>query len=255
VGGAVLTSTSNASHRAESVRIGAHRGAHTLATENTRTAFEAAIMPGVDFIETDVRRTADGLLVLHHDPAVFGELIAQATFDRLLQLSREQRYDLTTFDELLTLTKGRIHLDIELKEPGYEEEIIAALRRSEMPTDEFVITTFLGESLRRFNALYPGPRYGLLIEENRDSPALNNIPAWIEKLRHADADFVAPHASLVTPDFISEMQAQNYPVWVWTVDDPAEMTKFLQTPGVEAIITNHPDLALRQRSQLSMNRK
>lgn len=251
----MLTSTSNASHRAESIRIGAHRGAHALATENTRAAFEAAIVLGVDFIETDVRRTSDGLLVLHHDAAAFGELIAQATFDRLLQLSREQRSELTTFDELLTLTKGRIHLDIELKEPGYEEEIIAALRRSEMPEDDFVITTFLSESLRRFKALYPGPRCGLLIEENCESPASDNIPAFIERLRHADADFVAPHASLVTPDFISEMQAQNYPAWVWTVDDPAEMTKFLQTPGVEAIITNHPDLAVRQRSQLSTNRE
>ena len=251
----MLTSTSNATHRAEDVRIGAHRGAHALATENTRAAFEAAIVLGVDFIETDVRRTSDGLLVLHHDPAAFGELIAQATFDRLLHLAREQRSEFTTFDELLTLTKGRIHLDIELKEPGYEEEIIAALRRSEMPEDDFVITTFLGESLRRFKALYPGPRYGLLIEENRDSPASDNIRAFLERLRHADADFVAPHASLVTPDFISEMQAQNYPAWVWTVDDPAEMTKFLQTPGVEAIITNHPDLAVRQRSSPSTNQE
>jgi glycerophosphoryl diester phosphodiesterase len=246
---------SNAKHRAEDVRIGAHRGAHALATENTRAAFEAAIMPGVDFIETDVRRTSDGLLVLHHDACAFGELIAQATFDRLLHLSREQHSDLTTFDELLTLTKGRIHLDIELKESGYEEEIIAALRRSGMREDDFVITTFLGESLRRFKALYPGPRYGLLIEENRDLPASNNISAWIEKLRHSNADFVAPHAALVTLDFTNKMQAQGYPAWVWTVDDPSEMTKFLQTPGVEAIITNHPDLAVRQRSSPSTNQE
>lgn len=247
----MLTSMRNATRGAKYVRIGAHRGAHALATENTRAAFEAAIIPGVDFIETDVRRTSDGLLVLHHDAGAFGELIAQASFDRLLQLSREQRSDLTTFEELLTLAQGRTHLDIELKEPGYEKEIIAALRRFGMREDDFVITTFLGESLRRFKALYPGPRYGLLIEENRDVPASNNIPAWIEKLRHADADFVAPHATLVTPDFIKEMQAQRYPAWVWTVDDPAEMTKFLQTPGVEAIITNQPDLAVRQRSKLN----
>lgn len=251
----MLTSMRNATHRAKYVRIGAHRGAHALATENTRAAFEAAIMPGVDFIETDVRRTSDGLLVLHHDARAFGELIAQAGFDRLLQLSREQRSDLTTFEELLTLAKGRIHLDIELKEPGYEEEIIAALRRFGMREDDFVITTFLGESLRRFKALYPGPRYGLLIEENRDVPASNNIPAWIEKLRHANADFVAPHAALATPDFIKEMQAQGYPAWVWTVDDPAEMTQFLQTPGLEAIITNHPDLAVRQRSKLNASQE
>lgn len=246
----MLTSLRSATHGAKYVRIGAHRGAHELATENTRAAFEAAIMPGVDFIETDVRRTSDGLLVLHHDASAFGELIAETGFDRLLQRSREQRSDLTTFEELLTLAKGRVSLDIELKEPGYEEEIIAALRRFGMREDDFVITTFLGESLRRCKALYPGPRYGLLIEAKRDASASNHTSAWIEELKNAGADFVAPHATLITPGFLKEMQAQGYPAWVWTVDDPAEMTQFLQTPGVEAIITNHPGLAVRQRSNL-----
>ena len=59
----------------------------------------------------------------------------------------------------------------------------------------------------------------------------------------------------VTPDFIKEMQAQGYPSWVWTVDDPAGDNQILQTPGVEAIITNHPDLAVRQPSSLNASQE
>src|SRR6478736_4409350 len=58
----------------------AHRGARRVAPENTLDAFALAIAMGADGVELDVRRTADGALVLHHDPAVLGgDLIAATT--------------------------------------------------------------------------------------------------------------------------------------------------------------------------------
>lgn len=53
--------------RASGLRIGGHRGDPESAPENTFAAFEAAVAAGVDFIETDIQRTADGVLVLFHD--------------------------------------------------------------------------------------------------------------------------------------------------------------------------------------------
>jgi glycerophosphoryl diester phosphodiesterase len=234
---------------AKYVYIVAHRGASRLATENTRAAFEAAITPGVDFIETDVRRTVDGILVLHHDPDAFGEPIAQSTFHNLLQLSRAKNSDLTTFEELLTLARGRIKLDIELKEAGYEEEVVARLRIGGMRDDDFVITTFLDDSLRRFKALYPAARCGLLIEENRDTPTPSDNQGLMERLNRTTADFVAAKASLVSLVFAEQLWKQGYPIWVWTVDDPEQIAKFQRLPGVQAVITNRPDLAVEARSR------
>jgi glycerophosphoryl diester phosphodiesterase len=52
------------------LRIGGHRGAQDVAPENTTAAFEAALNAGADYLETDVQRSADGVLVLMHDPTV-----------------------------------------------------------------------------------------------------------------------------------------------------------------------------------------
>ena len=53
--------------RAIGLRVGGHRGASAVAPENTYPAFEAAIEQGAAYTETDIRRTADGALVLVHD--------------------------------------------------------------------------------------------------------------------------------------------------------------------------------------------
>ncbi len=53
----------------------AHRGAHLQHRENTLEAFRAALALGVDGVELDVRRTLDGVLVVHHDPAIGGRLV------------------------------------------------------------------------------------------------------------------------------------------------------------------------------------
>jgi glycerophosphoryl diester phosphodiesterase len=253
MGSSVLTSAGNSIRPSKYVYIAAHRGAPRIATENTRAAFEAAIRPGVDFIESDVRRTADGILVLHHDADAFGELIAASTFSNLLQLSRGMNSDLTTLEELLTLAKGRIRLDIELKEAGYEKEIVAQLQRAGIMGDDFVITTFRDDSLSAFKTLYPMARCGLLVEDNRNSSPSDGDQVLMERLKKANADFVAAEACLVSPDFARRFSDEGYPVWVWTVDEPEEVARFLRFPGVQAVITNRPDLAVEARSRLNAN--
>jgi glycerophosphoryl diester phosphodiesterase len=56
--------------RGVGLRVGGHRGASAVAPENTWAAFEAAVHEGADYTETDIRRTADGRLVILHDATV-----------------------------------------------------------------------------------------------------------------------------------------------------------------------------------------
>lgn len=249
MGRQVLTAPGNPPGQ-KHVSIGAHRGAHSLATENTRAAFEAAIRPGVDFIETDVRRTMDGVLVLHHDPQAFQMPIAQSGFRSLLELCRTRGADLTTLEELLQLASGRIRLDIELKEPGYEDQVVSQIRNSGMPTEDFVITTFFAPALAAFKALWPEVHCGLLIEQDRNAPPGANDALLPQRLREAHADFVAAEAVMVTPGFAGPLKAMGYPICVWTVDDPAAMAKFFAMDGVQAVITNRPEVAIEVRSNL-----
>ena len=90
--------------------ICAHRGASADHADNSAAAFAAAIAAGADLVETDIRRGPDGTLVLSHDAVQPGE----------------EPIPLTA---LLDLALGRVGLDLELKEPGLEADLLALLHR------------------------------------------------------------------------------------------------------------------------------
>ena len=123
-------------------RVIAHRGASAEAPENTLAAFERAIEVGADMIEFDVRRAADGGLVISHDPV-------------------RRKTQLPTLEDTLRLTQGRIQLDVELKEPDCERDAIDLLLRY-FPLSDFCITSFLAPALRATRAIHPRIRTGLI---------------------------------------------------------------------------------------------
>jgi glycerophosphoryl diester phosphodiesterase len=136
----------------------AHRGASAIAPENSLEAFEKAIELGADLVEFDVRRSADGVLVISHDPL--------------------PRPDVPTLAEVVDLCAGRIALDVELKETGLEEEVLRVAAGS-----DFVVTSFLPEVVAMTKRLRPDVRVGLLLQR--------------EAVSHPSADFLAPHVSLL----------------------------------------------------------
>jgi glycerophosphoryl diester phosphodiesterase len=119
----------------------AHRGNHTRAHENTLTAIEHAIAAGVDYVELDVRRTADGNYVLMHDRTVDRMTdghgpVAQLTLAQLQSLhvrdlKRPQipTDHLPTFDEALAAIKGRINMYLDFKE-GDRAVVAKAIRQA-----------------------------------------------------------------------------------------------------------------------------
>jgi glycerophosphoryl diester phosphodiesterase len=106
----------------------AHRGEHLRNPENTIPAFEEAIRLGADYIELDVRTTADGRLVLMHDATVdrctsgHGE-VARMTFDEIRALDAGIKKGaefagtrVPTFDEALDLARGKIGVYVDVKQ-------------------------------------------------------------------------------------------------------------------------------------------
>lgn len=204
-------------------------------------AFLAAIVLKADYIECDIRKTKDGVLVLHHNAEIDGTKISEKSFNELEPIAAAGKRPLAKLQDLLKLAKGRIGLDLELKEAGYEEEVIAMLQQFQLEPDRFVVTSFLEDVVRVFKERYPQARCGLLIGEKRNefSPR-----AWWndwfpeKRLRSTRADFVAPSERLMRFGFARRLANQKYPMWVWTVDEPLRIEKLLRTTGVEAVITN-----------------
>ena len=103
----------------------AHRGASALAPhENTLEAFQIAIDLKADMVEFDVRKTSDNILIVFHDETIDGRKIGDMTYNRINDIASKEGYRVPTLDEVLELCSGKICLDIELKESGYERRVI-----------------------------------------------------------------------------------------------------------------------------------
>lgn len=200
--------------------ICAHRGASRRHPENTVAAFAAAVEMGADMIETDVRRTARGRLVLHHD-----------------RLGPRRPRGLVELAELVALADGRIALDVELKEAGYEADALAAL---EPRPAGLVVTSFLPEAMAAVRALDPEIETGLIFRpgDRRDLAA---------RAAACGARMVVAHSSVLRPELGAELHQAGRPLMVWTVNDRRRLAAVLAMPGVTHVVTDVPDVALAIR--------
>src|ERR1044071_3237550 len=117
---AILLCAAIAAHGQTTVAVISHRGEHLQHPENTMPAYAAAVEAGADFIETDVRTTSDGRLVIMHDASVdrctngHGE-VASMTFAGIQKLDAGIKFRDTfrgtpvpTFEEVMEFARGKI---------------------------------------------------------------------------------------------------------------------------------------------------
>ncbi len=222
----------------------AHRGASKAAHENTLEAFKEAIRMGADAIEFDVRRTVDGVLIIHHNLLAprSRRRVGNLTYEQLLTEYRSKGIHLPTLEEALLLCSGKIALDIELKEAGYEEDIMVLVDRYFDPK-HVVFTSFLDSAILHIKHLRPQALTGLLIGLHVPASFLTRSHQLLSlsRIRRSQADFVAPSWKLVQLGYIRRMRAAGIPVVVWTVDRVAVADK-LAGLGVAGIISNQPDV-------------
>src|SRR5581483_9947276 len=140
--------------------IGGHRGDQEVAPENTMAAFEAAVACGVDYIETDVHRSADGVLVIIHDDTLDrttngSGAVANATLEELLRLDaggwfgdqhRDQR--ILTLDRFLAWldTQNGIGAVIEAKATGVGGELAERIAASPV-AEHLALCSFLPDEI------------------------------------------------------------------------------------------------------------
>jgi glycerophosphoryl diester phosphodiesterase len=199
--------------------ICAHRGASADHADNSADAFAAAIAAGADLVETDIRRGRGGTLVLSHDTVQPGE----------------EPVPLTT---LLDLARGRVGLDLELKEPGLEGDVLALLRPEHRA--RLIVTSFLPEVVAEFRRLDATLDLGLLVE---DGPDYVLPPDLLTAVRDCGADFLAPDVTLLGPDTRRVAHVLGRGLSVWTVNDRPTLESLARDPDVAIITTDVPELA------------
>ena len=239
--------------------ICAHRGECGVPGLPAAERYDRAIDLGVDYVEMDIRRTADGRLVVYHDDLTpSGRVSGSLAY---AEMKQELGPELVTLDELLEVVAGRAGLHIDLKEDGYESEIIRVTLRS-ATVDDFVVTTGGVESIRTIKEQFPAVQAGLTVGTD-----MRNANAWATvgerlaelfpgaRLQRSHADFVATHQQLARIRLLRYCARRRMPAWVWTVDEEAEIARFIADPRVTAVITNRPDIALRLRAGAARNHR
>jgi glycerophosphoryl diester phosphodiesterase len=217
------------------LRIG-HRGAAGHAAENTLAAIQKGIALGVDFVEIDVRRTGDGVLVALHDETVNRTTDGKGRVDRLSlqdvkKLNAGTGENIPTLEEVLKVTAGRAGLMLELKVRGTAKQTIEAVREAGFK-DPVIYASFLHDELLHVREVDPGASLMVLFGRLPHAPvsrATKFGPSHVG-LRHDTA----------TRSLVEALHRSDLLVFVYTADSPRDIRQALSI-GVDGVISNYPE--------------
>jgi glycerophosphoryl diester phosphodiesterase len=242
----------------DGLRLVGHKGADLIAPGNTLESFAAAVEAGVDTIELDVLWTRDGhprLPVTERTPLI----VAHDWHDA------ERREPLTLAGALDAFTKpplDQVEIDLDIKLPGREEEIAAAVREHGL-LDRAMVSTMELSTLAKIGELEPGLRRGWTyprVTKDWTSKRWAKAPmlaalVWMRErlpglaareLPRMGVEAMWVYHPLVSPRLARITKLAKVELIAWTVDDPRRMSK-LVAAGVDGICSNDPRLFERIR--------
>ena len=237
----------------------AHRGASAHAPENTLAAFELALAQKADGIELDVKLSADGHVVVIHDPTVdrttgahgrvkdisLAELRSLGAGSFLSENFSSEK--IPTLEEVFEAMGKRIFINVELTNYNSPRdqlvESVCMLVKKFNLQKHVMFSSFFASNLSKAGSYLPDVPRGLL--------ALNGIPgAWARSFGYAFGKYQALHPYLkdVTPEQVQRVHRLKGRVHVWTVNKAEDMRQLFHW-GVDAIFTDDPQLAVQVREE------
>ncbi|HEX6185064.1 MAG TPA: glycerophosphodiester phosphodiesterase [Pyrinomonadaceae bacterium] len=245
----------------------AHRGGAGLWPENTLHAFERAAELGVDVIETDVRATADGELVLIHDDTVSRTTdgagrVRQLTLAELKRLDAAHRWSpdggqsfplrgrgltVPTLREVFNaLPSMRFNIEPKHSEPSIAAPLCRLIREHGM-TSRVMVAAFRDAAVKQFRRECP---------EVATSASTAEVAGFLALQRTGLADSYGPRMQalqvpewagslhVLSAEFVAAAHARNLRVHAWTVNSEDDMRRLISL-GVDGVMTDHPDRLLR----------
>lgn len=232
---------------ADATLVIGHRGAGALAPENSLAAIRRAVEDGADWVEIDVQESADGEVVVIHDSdfmkiAGVDLKVWDATAADLAAIDIGGRFGpehsgerTPTLAQALEAVRGRARLLIELKYYGHdvdlENRVAAAVDGAGM-AGEVAVMSLKYAAVLKMAALRPDWPVGVLA-----ATAVGDVS-------RLEGDFVAIRAAAASPGLAARLRRAGKKLFVWTVNDPAEMSAMVSM-GVDGLITDDPGLARR----------
>jgi glycerophosphoryl diester phosphodiesterase len=240
--------------------IASHRGGAKLWPENSRLAFRNSAMLAVDFVEFDIHRSRDGVLVVHHDP-VLGRTsdgagaITDKDWAELKQVALlgTDGEGIPSFAEVLAiLAPCGVKLRIELKNradnsryPGIESEILAALAERHL-LDRTTFSSFDLAMLADLAVLAPGRPLIWLVPDTRLAAPERNLAALCGRARAVGVGEIAIRIREARDGDMDVCRGEAMRLGFFAAHDEADIRKAFAT-GASAFTTDRPDLAIALR--------
>ncbi|NLX04775.1 MAG: hypothetical protein GXY33_06500 [Phycisphaerae bacterium] len=237
---------------ASNVKILAHRGVSGLYPENSRIAMEKSVELAVDGIETDLRITSDGQIVLMHDAALDRTTDGTgAVIDHTLDQLRQRRLKgpaaagadcypdqtVMTLDELFDLLKSTsLHLRLEVKEIGFESLLVDRIKQAGL-VERTMVSSFIPTVPLAVKTVDRTIRTALLT--SRFDPAV-----FEQILPHVDGVDLGVNDAL-TADVVRRVRDHGLAVSFWTIDRVEDFRRALQFEP-DYIMSNIPQRMLKE---------
>ena len=249
-------------------KIWAHRGASAYAPENSLEAFQLAIDLKADGIELDIYETSDGRLVIHHDNDIkrmtggVEAKITETDFRTLRSYNFNGSYGdqfgkvlIPEFKEVLDLFQGTpMKINVELKEGSnaYLQAISAAVQEFQME-EQVIYSSFDHIKLHHMRQINPNCEIAALYSFNMMYPWIYGKMMNLTAL-HPDYSRIYKLRDELGIDYVKEAHAHGLQVNPWTANKEG-IIRFLATIGVDHIITDYPDVALRIVNEVEKERQ
>ena len=227
----------------------AHRGYVAKGVENSIEALEGAAEVGADYVEFDIILTKDNKFVVMHDYnlkrlAGLNKRVQDMNFDEVVGLTIKQgdyTSKIPSLEEFVNKAKElNMKLVIELKPHGaepsnYIDILIGEIKRLKLENYKFM--SLNSKVMEELETKVPNLETGYV------------IPLQFGNFHRSNVDFFVIEDFSYRDRLVEQARKENKQVFVWTINDPALITKYLQSPA-DAIITDEPELVKNEKDIL-----
>ncbi|TDE01213.1 glycerophosphodiester phosphodiesterase [Flavobacterium sandaracinum] len=222
-----------------------HRGAMGHETENTLASIKKGMELKADMLEIDVFKIKTGEMVVFHDDDLDritnakGKIEAY-TFEDLRKVLVAGKHQIPTLQEVIETIDKKVVLNIELKGTNTAADtyrIIEEYKKKGWRNKDFFISSFRIGELQKMRSLSPEIAIGLLTYKDP-------IEDIIKTGKELKAQAINPYFKTLTAENVAIMKANNFKIYPWTVNEPADINN-LQQLKVNGIITDYPERIVR----------
>ena len=233
----------------KNIKTIAHRGYVAKGVENSIEALEGAAEVGADYVEFDIILTKDNKFVVMHDFNLkrlvgLNKRVQDMNFDEVVGLTIKQgdfSSKIPSLEEFVNKAKElNMNLVIELKPhgaepPNYIDILIDEVKRLKLENYKFM--SLNSKVMEELETKVPNLETGYV------------IPLQFGNFHHSNVDFFVIEDFSYRDHLVEQARKENKQVFVWTINNPALITKYLQSPA-DGIITDESELVKEEKDIL-----